>query len=168
MALMSLLAACWIDNAQIIGSDFYQVEIPENMSLIDRSSNIASGYYFATYGKGSLPENHDWSIRIDSNIESDCTTSNLGISSPQVEQKTEDEYLMWGEVDLFKHIGLGDIVEYDLLEECRSLSTPDKGGAYVLCAKEGDKQVIICISQATDNPDLAKQIFSTFRWGRES
>ena len=35
---------------------------------------------------------------------------------------------------------------------------------YVLCSEKDNKTVLICISQVTDNPDLAKQIFETFRW----
>lgn len=37
-------------------------------------------------------------------------------------------------------------------------------GAYALCSEKDGKVVVICISQITDNSDLAKQIFSTFHW----
>jgi hypothetical protein len=40
------------------------------------------------------------------------------------------------------------------------------GSAYALCSEKDGKTVLICISQVTDNPDLAKQIFETFRWLR--
>jgi hypothetical protein len=36
--------------------------------------------------------------------------------------------------------------------------------AYVLCSENGDKRVLICVSQVTDNPQLAEEIFRTFRW----
>lgn len=35
---------------------------------------------------------------------------------------------------------------------------------YVLCSEKDKKTVLICVSQATDNPDLARKIFETFRW----
>lgn len=36
--------------------------------------------------------------------------------------------------------------------------------AYALCSEKNGKTVVICISQVTDDPDLAEQIFETFRW----
>jgi hypothetical protein len=41
------------------------------------------------------------------------------------------------------------------------------GGAphvYALCSRKNDRTVVICINQQQDNPELAKQIFETFRW----
>jgi hypothetical protein len=38
------------------------------------------------------------------------------------------------------------------------------GSAYALCSGKDGKTVVICISQVTDNPDLARRIFETFRW----
>jgi hypothetical protein len=40
------------------------------------------------------------------------------------------------------------------------------GGAYALCSEKDGKTVVICISQMTDNPKQAKEIFETFRWTR--
>jgi hypothetical protein len=36
--------------------------------------------------------------------------------------------------------------------------------AYALCSEKNGKTIVICVSQVTDNPDFAKQIFETFRW----
>jgi len=36
--------------------------------------------------------------------------------------------------------------------------------AYAFCSEKDGKTVLICISQVTDNPELAEQIFSTFQW----
>ena len=49
---------------------------------------------------------------------------------------------------------------------------PSKGGvlrlsndaAYALCSEKDGKTVLICISQMTDNPELAEEIFKTFKW----
>jgi hypothetical protein len=36
--------------------------------------------------------------------------------------------------------------------------------AYALCSEHNGKTVVICLSQATDDPKMAEEIFSTFRW----
>lgn len=41
------------------------------------------------------------------------------------------------------------------------------GVAYSLCSEKDGKTVVICISQMTDNPQLAEDIFKTFRWTKE-
>jgi hypothetical protein len=38
------------------------------------------------------------------------------------------------------------------------------GSAYALCSEKDGKTVVICISQMTDDPQLAEDIFKTFRW----
>ena len=35
---------------------------------------------------------------------------------------------------------------------------------YALCSEKDGKTVVICISQMKDDPELAKQIFETFKW----
>jgi hypothetical protein len=39
-----------------------------------------------------------------------------------------------------------------------------KGAKYALCADKGDKTVVICISQMKEDPEMAKEIFESFRW----
>ena len=39
-----------------------------------------------------------------------------------------------------------------------------ESSAYALCSEKDGKTVVICIGQMTDNPEMAKQIFETFRW----
>ncbi len=36
--------------------------------------------------------------------------------------------------------------------------------AYALCSERDGKTVVICLSQMTDDPKMAEEIFSTFRW----
>jgi len=38
--------------------------------------------------------------------------------------------------------------------------------AYALCSEKDGKRVVVCIQQMTDNPKLAEEIFSTFRWAK--
>jgi hypothetical protein len=40
-------------------------------------------------------------------------------------------------------------------------------GAYALCSQRGDKTVVICLQQMKDDPKMAEEIFSTFRWIEE-
>ncbi len=54
-------------------------------------------------------------------------------------------------------------------EKCADRHEPfqfcdDGSRTYALCSEKAGKTVVICISQQTDNPALAKQIFETFRW----
>ncbi len=35
---------------------------------------------------------------------------------------------------------------------------------YAFCSQKDSKTVVICFSQMTDNPELAEEIFKTFRW----
>ena len=37
-------------------------------------------------------------------------------------------------------------------------------GGYAFCSEHAGKQVTICISQQTDNPKLANEIFDSFKW----
>lgn len=37
-------------------------------------------------------------------------------------------------------------------------------GRYVLCSEHEDKTIRVEVNQITDNPQLAEEIFSTFRW----
>lgn len=36
--------------------------------------------------------------------------------------------------------------------------------AYALCSERGDKRVVVCVEQLTDDPQLAEEIFRSFRW----
>jgi hypothetical protein len=47
---------------------------------------------------------------------------------------------------------------------CKIEGTPPPASVYALCSEKDGKTVVICISQMTDNPQLAEEIFKTFRW----
>lgn len=51
-----------------------------------------------------------------------------------------------------------------LNSQCKNF---DNHPMYGFCSEKDGKTVVICISQMTDDPDLAKQIFETFRWTDE-
>lgn len=42
--------------------------------------------------------------------------------------------------------------------------TAKYGSAYLLCSEKNGKSVMICLTQTSDTPQLAEEIFSTFRW----
>lgn len=53
---------------------------------------------------------------------------------------------------------------FPLPNACSNLSKSAGGGGYALCSQKGERTALICLSQMTDDPALAEQIFSTFRW----
>ena len=91
--------------------------------------------------------------------ESSCPPPNFGISN----YTKNKNGMMWGRVDYWDR-GPGfppeplcrpPVVHFDV-------DSPAK--TYGFCAEKDDRTVLICISQMTDNPSLASQIFSSFRW----
>lgn len=144
--------------------------IPDNFSLYESEAGykiaVPLGYTYAELapsGKYYYYGYPDTNPRGMSSIEFypeslPCTPSLTGVSQstslPNTGEKTE-----WGKVDFFDIYGM----DYDPESEpkCRP---PVDGAAYVLCSEKDGKTVLICISQATDNPALAEEIFKTFRW----
>lgn len=39
-----------------------------------------------------------------------------------------------------------------------------QAATYSFCSQKGEKTVFICLKQMADNPEMAKKIFSSFRW----
>ncbi len=117
----------------------------------------ASDYYIEIYYDGSFSP-----IFEGSSMDS-CDSMIIGIPLPEVEYRKDDEYFIWGKVDLMQD---GSIYP----PSCASHSMyPEKDHSphkfsYALCSDKGEKTVFICIKQVTDNPELAEQIFDTFRW----
>ncbi len=103
----------------------------------------------------------DFSSKIDS-----CAHSIIGVSNPILEQETDKDYYMWGEVDEKNDGSFPD-------PNCRVKSIyPEKNPyehmtAYAFCAQKGEKMVLVCVTQATKNQNQAEEIFSTFRWTDE-
>ncbi len=111
-----------------------------------------------TLSNGLNPENAGY-VRVDiyhSSTSPYC--QNLGVSDPMVSSSASAAVIMYGRVD-FWEITKGD---FDLKD--RPTCFPAGGTSYALCSEHAGKQVLICISQVTDNPALAKQIFDSFRW----
>jgi hypothetical protein len=67
------------------------------------------------------------------------------------------DQILWGKIDFFERHGndyLGGT------PHCR----PWLGSGYGMCAKKNGETIVICLSQVTDNPEIAKQIFKSFQW----
>lgn len=66
----------------------------------------------------------------------------------------------WGKVDFFEING-HDFEGNPPICEPYGGETAE---AYVLCSEKDGKTVVICINEMTNNPELAKEIFETFKW----
>lgn len=105
--------------------------------------------------------------------QSECNLSTHGISGCAKEGELVDSYV---ESDTCRHLDNGVIWgrpdfptpahrhDPNYLEVRKNLKCGGLTGAFALCAEKEGKAVVVCLSQKTDNPALAEQIFSTFRW----
>ena len=89
-----------------------------------------------------------------------CSPSLTGVSTSKAIENTGGK-TTWGGVDFFDGYFDG---ENPIPEEIPICHPRVNGAAYVLCSEKDEKTLLICISQVTDNPVLAKKIFETFRW----
>lgn len=95
-----------------------------------------------------------------------CTSSITGTSSPMEILNKNEQKIMWGRMDAWDGYGQ-EGWEYPANWEkiiCNKDGSPRPKEVYVLCAEKDEKTVVICINQMTDNPQLAEDIFKTFRW----
>jgi len=72
----------------------------------------------------------------------------------------------WGRMDVWDNTD-GEGVEFPSYwkEVICPYNEPSSGiQTYALCSEKNNRTVVICMTQQTDNPSLAKQIFETFRW----
>ncbi len=90
----------------------------------------------------------------------DCTPSFTG-SSKLTALNSKNPNTLWGYVDIYDLYAPMFDFPTEFGQLCRP---PVNGAAYVLCSEHHEKSVLICLSQATKNPEQAKQIFETFRW----
>lgn len=137
-------------------SDHYEIKVPEDFSYNEYAPS--GKYYYFGY-----PINNKIGIR---SIEfyplpSHCSPSTTGASKRSTLTTTTGE---WGRVDFY------DGSDWIYAPEPFPVCTPprpqpnSKPTAYAFCSQKEEKTVLICISQMTDNPKLAEEIFSTFRW----
>lgn len=110
--------------------------------------------------KTTLRNNDDFSIHLYNNLSKPCSPAITGAS----ESISIEEGSHWGKVDFFEKYGSeGGVIDY--AGERPLCAQPGSAAhRYAFCSEKDGKTVVICISQMTDNPELAEEIFSTFRW----
>jgi hypothetical protein len=92
-----------------------------------------------------------------------CSSSITGASKTIPLEQTQGE---WGKADWwdgYGHEGWEWPANWENIL-CTYEGTPPPNSVYAFCSEQNGKTVVICISQMTDNPELAEEIFSTFRW----
>lgn len=115
----------------------------------------------------------DYAVTLFPSISIECSETITGASSTQPLAKTNRE-ILWGKVDAYDRIrpdfppGSEPFCkppvlqwDYNNAEGAMRLSND---AAYALCSTKNGKTVVVCVEQVTDNPKLAEEIFSTFKW----
>ncbi len=188
--LLTLLSACSIAKQNIstievqkgsretaitnYGSG-YSLQVPKELFV------WGSNNFFSTiappptneYPIYELNTANDYDVNV-LNIPADsCSPLLLGTANLTDLQETNGK-TVWGRVDEDTYAGNGNyrnsLCKYPVRKDCTKEIFWSKGcgglggGAYTFCSEKDNKRVIICISQAKDNPTVAKQVFSTFRW----
>lgn len=143
----------------------YSIDVPIEALLSWKGQKPADGKQtgFATYPILMDRKIDDYDISISAGTFS-CSIERTAILPYQIRMiKQIGLKTFWGPADT-------TIIQskYDYVPEmgaCRNIAKSAGGGAYGLCSTTSSgKSVLICISQMTDDPALAEQIFSTFRW----
>lgn len=145
---------------------------------IDRQtySNVQVGYSFSVpngfghetdddegmyFGYGENSKFGQISVQSYDHLQSaQCTETLLGASRVSV-TGTMNTKSMWGKVDFFEIQGSDYLPEN--APKCRPMSGKN-GVGYAFCSEHEGQTVLICIGQKRDNPQLAKEIFESFRW----
>lgn len=144
----------------------YSIEVDKDDFIGDWTSRKTAGGNTAhSLWNGYLDDEHDVFVDVYHSSES-CSHFLTGVSDPAPLSQNISK-AMWGRMDFFDGYGLeGWDWPYDPSHIfCSGGGTPPFESVYVLCSQNEEKTVVICINQMTDNPQLAEEIFSTFRWG---
>lgn len=162
LTVVLMLSACSNGTSQETAnaSKNYELSIWKSFSL--QAPFIPSKKYLRDDGSiawlsyedfGAHRKEGDIAIELYENEES-CSEDLLGIWHPQKWEKGVQA--IWGRVDYFD-------TQPDYVREplCRPFVN---GEAYGFCAEKGEVTAVVCIAQATDNPQLAEDIFNTFKW----
>lgn len=132
-------------------------EIGEQISYVDDVDNFIISYP-ADYPKEKPIFMNDMSMNRSTEP---CSAALTGVSQTSLLDETEGG---WGRVDFFEMYDSGHgYLDYE--GERPFCAQPSSAvSRYAFCSQKDGKTVVICISQMTDNPELAEEIFSTFKW----
>ena len=102
-------------------------------------------------------------------LTANCSPESTG-ASQTAQLLNANSKIEWGKVDFFdlytSGSGENSWVDYDK-EWPACADSSNATSRYALCSEKDGKTVVICISQMSDNPKLAEDIFKTFRWTKE-
>lgn len=136
----------------------YQISVPGNLFKIE---NSPEEIVFESKISDE-PTLQDYYLEVK-HVSSNCTPELTGASSIQKIEDTNGE-TRWGKVDFFeKYAGEGGTIDY---EGDRPLCAGPSSARnrYAFCSEKNGKTIVICMHQMQDDPKLAEQIFSSFRW----
>jgi len=138
-------------------NDETAIEVPGNLF---KFTNNDGSVVFDSNPTNNPPFITDYTLEFITILPDFCSPDITGASAPSPIANTNGS-TTWGKVDYF------DIWKGDFPTSVPPLCRPaggETGAAYVLCSEKDGKRVLICITQVTDNPKLAEQIFRSFHW----
>lgn len=175
-----MLCGCALESPQSISDRFtihrdsafgYLISAPHDFDMYGWDGRVTvtgktSEHALWNGKKNSLDE-----VTVDVfNLSSSCSPDVTGLTSESVSPlPNTGGKTLWGKEPRPSPYGYSDAL-------CRTMVTTltkteywqntgiERSAAYVLCSEKDGKTVVICITQMTDNPAIAKQIFETFRW----
>lgn len=152
----------------------YELSLPDALSESGswtESGNSSSGPFFGSKLDTSIDPpfgQRAVSVKVH-HLESACSPSLTGASQTEPLASANGK-AEWGKIGLLNaYDAYIDAVCRPFTEGCTQReifegTCETKGGAYALCSEKDGKTVVICISQMTDNPKQAQEVFETFRW----
>ncbi len=145
-------------------SDFdfgYSLKVPNSfMENGTKGKTTASGKN-SNYSLVNIADSVD--IDIFHEVNADCLPNITGA----LETKPISSNGAWGEVTGFRSPADPETPEAYCMPQYLFMGTTRKQGIannYAFCSIKDNKTVVICIDQTKDDPEMAKQIFESFRW----
>lgn len=142
------------------------IQIPGDMFKFENSETETA---FSTNPTNDPPKPSDFYVNIYAPANLPCEPGYIGNSKVNKFEK-DNEKSIWAKMEMLSTydrppsslcaINAPDCTQRELFEgTCKT-----KTATYAFCSVKEDKEVAICIQQMTDNQELAKQIFESFRW----
>lgn len=120
---------------------------------------------FLTYDSFATKRNsEDIAVYIYPLQQEACSRDITGSSN--LRELVGQDNIVWGEVDIWKEIGFEGFDDYAALAsvKCYRDDFSDHEFIYTMCSQKDERTVVICITQQKNNPQLAEEIFRTFKW----
>jgi len=154
------------DNKEIrhYQNDQYSITLPGNSFILGKD-NDNDRVAFQTNATTIEATASDFAMNISYFIDDTQCDMNMRDVDIIASQRESEERKMWGKVNTqsenFITNSFSPTSKYPLV--CMPVNRTIVN-SYAFCSERDSKQVVICISQVTDNPELAEEIFKTFRW----